>query len=158
MELIAKQYTLLKETREVLFAYLETMPEKDFIKDVENFGRGNIRTTQLHVANTYRYWIGNFSLNKNLTSPNDDSVTNVDKMRKEFLGINKLVEEFVEKFYNEPLDPITNTLSNKKEISLTPLALITHAMTHEFHHKGQMVSMGRILGYPPPDTDLIRTS
>jgi uncharacterized damage-inducible protein DinB len=26
--------------------------------------------------------------------------------------------------------------------------------THEFHHKGQIVLMARVLGYFPPDTDV----
>jgi uncharacterized damage-inducible protein DinB len=33
-----------------------------------------------------------------------------------------------------------------------------HPLTHEFHHKGQMLAMGRMLGHPfPPgrDTDLV---
>jgi uncharacterized damage-inducible protein DinB len=38
----------------------------------------------------------------------------------------------------------------------TPLALFTHAISHEFHHKGQIMTMGRILGNIPPDTDIIR--
>ncbi|MFP3360862.1 DinB family protein, partial [Planococcus sp. SIMBA_143] len=33
--------------------------------------------------------------------------------------------------------------------------LYTHTATHEFHHKGQIVKIGRKLGYIPPDTDLI---
>jgi uncharacterized damage-inducible protein DinB len=28
-------------------------------------------------------------------------------------------------------------------------------MTHEFHHKGQIVKIGRQLGYNPPETDLV---
>jgi uncharacterized damage-inducible protein DinB len=38
--------------------------------------------------------------------------------------------------------------------SATPLQLFTHVMTHEFHHKGQLLSMFRILGHVPPDTDV----
>jgi uncharacterized damage-inducible protein DinB len=33
--------------------------------------------------------------------------------------------------------------------------LLLHPVTHEFHHKGQVTSLGRILGHPVPDgTDL----
>jgi len=31
---------------------------------------------------------------------------------------------------------------------------VLHVITHAFHHKGQIVAMLRILGYPAPDTDL----
>ena len=42
----------------------------------------------------------------------------------------------------------------EKPWSTTPLWLLTHTETHEFHHKGQIVAMARHLGYNPPDTDL----
>jgi uncharacterized damage-inducible protein DinB len=38
----------------------------------------------------------------------------------------------------------------------TPALILHHVLTHAFHHKGQIVSMCRILGYPAPDTDLNR--
>jgi uncharacterized damage-inducible protein DinB len=36
----------------------------------------------------------------------------------------------------------------------TPALVLHHVLTHAFHHKGQIVAMCRILGYPAPDTDL----
>lgn len=156
MELVSKQYTWVKEMRQVLFAYLESLPNEKYVEVITDFGRGSIMTTQLHIAHTYRFWIGNFGLKKNKIIPTNQILHNVDEMRGEFLEVNKLIEEFIEKFYNKPLEPITNTLSSGREVALTPLALISHVITHEFHHKGQIVSMGRMLGYQPPDTDLIR--
>jgi uncharacterized damage-inducible protein DinB len=38
----------------------------------------------------------------------------------------------------------------------TPALILHNILTHACHHKGQIVSMGRILGYPAPDTDLIQ--
>ncbi len=38
----------------------------------------------------------------------------------------------------------------------TPFELFTHVITHEFHHKGQVLSLSRHLGYIPVDTDIIR--
>ena len=38
----------------------------------------------------------------------------------------------------------------------TPAFVLHHVLTHAFHHKGQIVSMCRTLGYPAPDTDLSR--
>jgi uncharacterized damage-inducible protein DinB len=39
----------------------------------------------------------------------------------------------------------------------TPLQIFTQPFTHEFHHKGQLVLMCRLLGYIPPDTDVRRS-
>ncbi|MCB0624495.1 MAG: hypothetical protein KDC43_11415, partial [Saprospiraceae bacterium] len=34
--------------------------------------------------------------------------------------------------------------------------LFTHVVTHEFHHKGQILSLTRHLGFVPVDTDVMR--
>jgi len=39
----------------------------------------------------------------------------------------------------------------------SPAFILLHVVTHAFHHKGQVVAMLRILGYPAPDTDLQRS-
>jgi uncharacterized damage-inducible protein DinB len=36
----------------------------------------------------------------------------------------------------------------------SPAFILLHVITHAYHHKGQVVAMLRILGYPAPDTDL----
>ncbi|MFI5159066.1 MAG: DinB family protein [Sphingobacteriales bacterium] len=45
---------------------------------------------------------------------------------------------------------------NGSGLTRSPFELFTHVTTHEFHHKGQVVSMSRQLGYTPVDTDVIR--
>jgi len=40
-------------------------------------------------------------------------------------------------------------------MTATPAHVIHHVLTHAFHHKGQIVSMCRMLGYPAPETDLL---
>jgi uncharacterized damage-inducible protein DinB len=42
------------------------------------------------------------------------------------------------------------------KIKLTALELITHVITHEFHHKGQVMTMARLSGFTPPDADILR--
>jgi uncharacterized damage-inducible protein DinB len=39
----------------------------------------------------------------------------------------------------------------------SPAFILLHVITHTFHHKGQVVAMLRMLGYPAPDTDLQRS-
>jgi len=38
----------------------------------------------------------------------------------------------------------------------SPAFILHHVVTHAFHHKGQVVAMFRLLGYPIGDTDLQR--
>lgn len=39
----------------------------------------------------------------------------------------------------------------------SPAFILLHVLTHACHHKGQVVAMFRLLGYPAPDTDLQRS-
>ncbi|MFK7696805.1 DinB family protein [Paenibacillus sp. HJGM_3] len=74
-----------------------------------------------------------------------------------FQRMDSIVDIFLRE-YGERLDHrIIGTLSwRSEEFDLTALELMSHVITHEFHHKGQIMTMGRILGYTPPDTDIIR--
>jgi len=38
----------------------------------------------------------------------------------------------------------------------SPAFILHHVLTHSFHHKGQLVSMFRMLGVPAQDSDLQR--
>lgn len=40
---------------------------------------------------------------------------------------------------------------------MTPRKLFMHTVTHEYHHKGQIMAMDRQLGYEPPNTDVLGT-
>ncbi|MCY9423036.1 DinB family protein, partial [Bacillus paralicheniformis] len=40
-------------------------------------------------------------------------------------------------------------------VKKTPHQLLIHSITHEFHHKGQIVAMLRLLGYIPNNTDIL---
>ena len=44
---------------------------------------------------------------------------------------------------------------DRMPLRYTTDTLFTHVITHEFHHKGQLLTLSRILGYVPPDEDII---
>jgi uncharacterized damage-inducible protein DinB len=55
----------------------------------------------------------------------------------------------------QQLNTITELRFSDGDTALrAPALVLHHVFTHAFHHKGQIVSMCRILGYPAPDTDL----
>lgn len=45
---------------------------------------------------------------------------------------------------------------NGQQKNASILKLFTHVITHEFHHKGQIISLKRHLGYIPAVTDILR--
>jgi len=77
----------------------------------------------------------------------------VDMLRRWFAISDEVVDEFLHAYGSRARELIYN--KSEGPIGLTPLWLMTHTMTHEFHHKGQIVTLARRLGYAPPDTDLV---
>ncbi|MBM7645398.1 putative damage-inducible protein DinB [Scopulibacillus daqui] len=159
MNVLMKQYNWVSSTREQLFRYCETLNPADYIKELGEFGGNSIRNLHVHVAECYQSWLGIFGLKKNITLVEPSSVNKVQEIRQIFNEINNLVYEFINKFEGNWDYILTGYVPwSHQEEGLTAMWLYTHTITHEFHHKGQIVSMGRQLGYIPLDTDLIAPS
>ncbi|MNY69859.1 DinB family protein [compost metagenome] len=62
--------------------------------------------------------------------------------------------EFISKM-DDFEDEIVYEVQNIKN-SAKPFKVFTHVITHEYHHKGQILSLSRHLGYTPVDTDIMR--
>lgn len=155
MELFATQYDWIQKTREELFRYCETMSPDDYVKELENFGGDSVRSLHAHVTDCYRVWLGSRALGKELLKIKAESVNTVQEMREVFQKIDNIVHEFLNEFEGKWDQSIHVSFQSSNSAEFTTLWLFTHTITHEFHHKGQIVKIGRQLGYTPPDTDLI---
>ncbi|MDR7071635.1 putative damage-inducible protein DinB [Fictibacillus barbaricus] len=158
MEVFESQYDWIQRTRESLFQYCETLSPSDYVKENETFGGDSIRNLHAHVADCYRVWLGNRALGKPLTPITPESINNVQEMREVFKETNNLVHEFLNEYKGKWNHTVQVTFNSGGSLEVTPLWLFTHTITHEFHHKGQIVKVGRKLGYVPPETDLIEPS
>jgi len=94
------------------------------------------------------------SLPYNKYEPNE-----IKTVRKMFETVNSFMEEFIREYADIVYQSrVINIPDSKNKIEVSFLQVFTHVITHEFHHKGQVMSMGRLLGYTPPDADVIRFS
>jgi uncharacterized damage-inducible protein DinB len=150
-----QQYEFVKSSRKVLLDYCKTLSGKDFLIENSAFGRGSVRNLLVHIGNTYEFWIGRHSLDKNIKFTEYDSVKNTEEAEGFFFNIDLLLNEFVNVYSEKGTIEIEINIDDKIIIA-TPLKLFTHVITHEFHHKGQILSLSRHLGYVPVDTDIIR--
>jgi len=155
MDVFVSQYDWIRRTRELLFGYCETLTPTDYVKELEAFGGDSIRNLHAHVADCYRVWLGSRALGQSLPEIKPDSVNNVQEMREVFGKTDALVQEFLNEFKGKWDNIIQVSFQSGSRVEFTGLWLFTHTVTHEFHHKGQIVKIGRQLGYIPPDTDLI---
>ncbi|UKJ07820.1 DinB family protein [Solitalea lacus] len=154
MTVFEEQYQLIKSSREVVFGFCESMTLEHFNQPVPNFGRGSIKATLLHVSNAYVSWLSRFALQTHEYFLQNDEVESLSDIKKEFHRADEAVKTILS-IYKIPGQRIIG-MRNDVQMNFSLMEIFTHVITHEFHHKGQIMSMGRILGYVPPDADIIR--
>src|SRR5215217_3990530 len=149
------QYDFVKSSRHVLLGFCGEISEIDFVTENSSFGRGSIRNLLVHIGNTYEFWIGRHGLNLETDFTAYNTIKDALQAKDFFLTIDALVTRFIDVYSGKYLEDLVFVNSSQK-ITASPLKLFTHVITHEFHHKGQILSLSRHFGYTPIDTDIIR--
>ena len=153
---ITEQYEAVRGSRQTLLEYCNTISQRDLINESTSFGRGgSIRNLLVHIANIYEFWIARNGLNKNISFTDYQSKQNINDILALFECVDLFMYEFIDSFQSSETKEINYELNGVKS-SVSKLKLFTHVITHEFHHKGQILSLSRHLGYIPVDTDIIR--
>lgn len=149
-------YECVKETRKGLLAYCASLPQEVYTRESEDFGWGSIRNTLIHAADCYRYWLAEAALGEPVGAFQAKDHPDAAGAARLFETVDGIVVAFIGRFPAERLDEAFGRKVNwqPEPLVVTPRWLLAHTITHEFHHKGQIVAMGRILGFPAPETDL----
>ena len=156
IDILKKQYELVCGSREAVLNYCETMKPEDLNKKIETFNNESIISLMAHNANTYMFWMKRFSEREKFTYFKDEDIADIKDLKSIYEEVNSVVNVFFNK-YPDVSTPVEGDLYWLKKIAGFPMyELLTHVMTHEFHHKGQVMTMSRLLGYTPPLTDLLR--
>lgn len=152
--LASQQYQWVKSSRSALFDYCRTISKEDFVNANSAFGRGgSIRNLLVHTANTYQFWIANTCLQMNIGYTQYEDIQDIDSARLLFAQVDDFMDDFISRMDGLPHAIYT---INGATSTAPPLKLFTHVVTHEYHHKGQILSISRHLGYTPIDTDIMR--
>lgn len=153
--LFEQQYEWVKNSRNVLFEFCKTVKPEDFVNQNSSFGRGgSMRNLLVHIANVYELWIGKYGLQKSITFSEYDTCKTIADVVRLFNAIDDYMYAFISLLDNTEME-IAYEVNGVKTTG-SSLKIFTHVITHEFHHKGQILSISRHLGYIPVDTDIIR--
>ncbi len=156
-----KEYEWVKQNRKVLLDFCSKLDEKDLNLKLDGFGFQSVKETLVHVADCYHAWIGSFILlkTKKPITPKEHLIhVSLNDIKLRFEQADETVNEFFETFAKQMDLPIQKSIPWREAtevISMTPRKLMMHTITHEYHHKGQIVSMTRLMGYQPPNTDVL---
>lgn len=140
-----------------MFDYCNTMAPVDLFRKVVTFADNCVIDLLVHNANTYIHWLKNFGMDGSVPFHESENIKSLADIEVLFEEVNQVVSDFLERYSNDLELSITKKTPRRNVvITVTPLQLFTHTITHEFHHKGQILTMSRLLGYVPVDTDVIR--
>ncbi|MDQ3015424.1 MAG: DinB family protein [Bacteroidota bacterium] len=149
-----EQYELVRDARRALFDYCKTISPDDLLDQNTAYGQGgSIRNLLVHIANTYIHWVARMGLKNNTDYHEFEDFPFLDEIIRMYEDIDNLVFTFIAKM--DSTDQFDVVL-NKQNVLVKPFKLFTHVITHEFHHKGQILLISRHLGYTPVDTDIMR--
>ena len=153
-ETLKKQYALLQRARGVMLNFIETEVGDDWNRPITAYASKNIRSLMEHTASCYFVWLAYFCMRQPYGSIKDEGFSTFEELLGLYRKVDETVAAFLQNFDGKMEIPITAPHWDDEILTFTPLQLFTHVITHEFHHKGQIVMMSRMLGYVPPDTDI----
>jgi uncharacterized damage-inducible protein DinB len=150
--ILVQQYELVRSSRSALHNYCATISQPHFVEVVPGFGKGgSIRHLLVHITNTYNYWLGTHCMSRDEVFNEYTHTSTMQQCAKLYDEVDELVFRFLDHFENRYNEDIQG-----KAAVASPFKAFTHVITHEYHHKGQILTMSRLLGYQPVDTDVIR--
>lgn len=148
------QYELVKDSRAAVFDYCRRIGDAAYVTPVEG---KSIRDLHVHVANVYLHWLVIVARQESRPYFDPSATATVSAGRELYTSVDGIMENFMNEFEDRWMNAmILNIPRRDGSVTTTPLTIFTHVITHEFHHKGQILSKGRRLGHLPPDTDIIR--
>jgi uncharacterized damage-inducible protein DinB len=156
IEGLASMYAWVVQTRAVLYAFLAKVPWDTLSREVPAHGHGSVRNLLVHTASVYRWWLDSFVKGLEMPQLEGSQYGSLAAVQAEFAGVDRMVKRFLRDHDGTVDTPRRHPVPwEEKPVTATPRWLFTQAVTHEFHHKGQIVTIVRQLGYQPVETDLV---
>ena len=150
--ILRQQYALTQRSREALLSFIESEVAEQL--NTPSYNDKSIRHLLEHNAGCYLFWLAYFALQLPTGSIKEEGFTTMPEIRRLYAKVDEIMMAFLDKFGDTPDTPITHVPDAWGARTATPLQLFTHVVTHEFHHKGQILLLCRQLGHIPPDTDI----
>jgi uncharacterized damage-inducible protein DinB len=151
---IIELHGTMHERLDLLLNHVATVPDDLRRKPISGFGHSSIWKQLVHIPTCEEGWIHDLQNEAFAGRHEEDCPTMADLLAAKG-RIRKATRIYVGDLTEEQLN---TTLAQRPadwggELR-TPASNLMHVINHAFHHKGQIVAMLRIPGYPAPDTDL----
>jgi uncharacterized damage-inducible protein DinB len=138
----------------VLFEHAAKLTPTAFTRPLDGFGFPTVREQLLHIATCENFWVTR-AAGWEYVKWDYDSFGDADAIWAAYQPVAARTREWISSLTPEELlTPRTLLLPGDYSAQVAPAPMLHHVLTHGFHHKGQVVAMCRLLGYPAPETDL----
>ncbi len=139
---------------DLVLDHLSKIPANDYSKELPSFGHPTLRQQVIHICNCEGNWIQALQRQSYIDRTADDcpSVLDAKLLQKE---TKRGTLAYLSSLSDQQFNTTTELRFPDGDIVVRrPSFILHHVLTHAFYHKGQIVAMCRLLGYPAPDTDV----
>ena len=151
---IIELHAAMHERLDLLAEHVGHVPEELRRKPIAGFGHPSIWKQLIHILNCEEGWIHDLRSETFAGWPEENFPAMTDLLAAKD-RIREQTRTYVRGLTEEQLNTtLTERPPDWGGELRSPAFILLHVITHAFHHKGQIVAMLRILGYPAPDTDL----
>lgn len=151
---IIELHARMHERLDLLLRHVATLPDELSHNAISGFGHPSVWKQLAHILMCEEGWVHDLQKKSFAVWCAEDCPTfaalqaSKDRIRG---ATRTYLEDLTEEQLNTTLAERPPGWSGELR---SPAFILLHVITHAFHHKGQIVAMVRILGYPAPDTDL----
>jgi len=151
---ILELHAATHERLDLLLRHVATVPGELSHKPIAGFGHASIWKQLVHILTCEEGWVHDLQ-NKDFAGWYEDDCPTMALLLAAKERMRQATRTYVVALTEEQLNTTlaTRPVDWGGELR-SPAFILLHVITHAFHHKGQVVAMLRILGYPAPDTDL----
>lgn len=147
-------YTWVRMTREPLMRALNALDPARYRAPQATLAGDSIRDRHVHMAQCYIHWVARVGLGEQVENPRPEAFLEPAATRAVFAQADAAVARLLER-HAGGLDETFLARSGDFTGPFSARWLVAHPITHEFHHKGQIVVVMRLFGVEVGDTDLI---
>ena len=147
----------MHECMGVVLDHAASVPFAVLTQELAGFGRPSVRDQIAHIFSAETAWVSALQMLPQLRRFDAKTLTSVEDFRRAqreaMSGTRAYLESIDDRALNSMLERYHEEWTTPHR---RPAFILLHVITHAFHHKGQIVAMLRLLGYPAPDTDMQR--
>jgi uncharacterized damage-inducible protein DinB len=151
---IIELHAAMHERLDLLLRHVATVPDELRHKQLSGFGHPSIWKQLVHILTCEEGWVHDLQ-NRTFAGWREKDCPTMATLQAAKDRIREATRTYLNNLSEEEL----NTNLTVRPVDWggelrSPAFILLHVITHAFHHKGQIVAMLRLLGYPAPDTDL----